>query len=72
MQSEDFLMDNRINIMNYWNGEEIVLAFSRRDPGLIGIGIPLISGGERWIHLNRKDIEKILLLEERYRREEGS
>lgn len=54
------MTDNRIYVKDYWNKDEIILAFSRQDEGLIAIGEKLIDGGEKFIHLNIKDIEKIL------------
>lgn len=46
---------NSLSTTDYWDQRSLHIGFSRRDKGLIAIGVPL-DDGESWIHINVDDL----------------
>jgi len=65
-------MTNRIIVRDYWDNENVILTYSRRDKGLIAIvEKQFIEDGngnalpvEKFVHVNIDDLKKIIEMSE--------
>jgi hypothetical protein len=55
-------MSEKIYIKDYWGDRDLVIGVSSTDKDLVAIGEVLDNNGERYIHINAKELIRCLIL----------